>query len=112
MSIAETILTAEELEAEIQRDLDERYAFARMLAATDRVLWRLEELNRDGIGRLPGDMRALIKGSLTELPSACMEVFRESEHVQEVLDSVFAVQDLLLARYVPGYDPDEAADGE
>jgi len=26
-----------------------RYAFQRMLEATDRVLWELEEMNRDGV---------------------------------------------------------------
>jgi hypothetical protein len=94
--IDETNLAIEELEEEIRRENDRRYAFYRMLSATDRVLWRLEELNRDGIKQIPGDMRCRMKGSLTELPAACLEVFRDSEHVQEVLDSVFEMQERLF----------------
>ena len=94
--IDETNLAIEELEEEIRRENDRRYAFYRMLNATDRVLWRLEELNRDGIKMMPGDMRGRMRGSLTELPNACMEVFRDSDHVQEVLDSVFEVQERLF----------------
>src|SRR5215471_17830462 len=94
--IDETNLAIEELEEEIRRDNDRRYAFYRMLNATDRVLWRLEELNRDGIKSIPDEMRMRMRGSLTELPSACMELFRDSVHVQEVLDSVFEVQERLF----------------
>jgi hypothetical protein len=94
--IDETNLAIEELEEEIRRENDRRYAFYRMLNATDRVLWRLEELNRDGIKTIPGDMRSRMRESLTELPKACIEVYRDSEHVQEVLDSVFEVQERLF----------------
>ena len=94
--IDETNLAIEELEEEIRRENDRRYAFYRMLNATDRVLWRLEELNRDGVKVIPGDMRIRMRESLTELPAACLEIFRESDHVQEVLDSVFEVQERLF----------------
>jgi|ERR1041385_4596217 hypothetical protein len=94
--IDETNLAIEELEEEIRRENDRRYAFYRMLNATDRVLWRLEELNRDGVKVIPGDMRLRMRESLTELPAACLEIFRESDHVQEVLDSVFEVQERLF----------------
>src|SRR2546429_9304990 len=92
----ETNLAIEELEEEIGRENDRRYAFYRMLNATDRVLWRLEELNRDGVKGIPGDMRIRMRESLTELPAACLEIFRESDHVQEVLDSVFEGQERLF----------------
>jgi len=105
--IDETNLAIEELEEEIRRDNDRRYAFYRMLNATDRVLWRLEELNRDGIKQIPGDMRVKMRGSLTELPMSCMEVFRESDHVQEVLDSVFEVQERLFRWRDPQRTPDD-----
>ena len=59
--IDETNLAIEELEEEIRRENDRRYAFYRMLNATDRVLWRLEELNRDGIKVIPGDMRGRMR---------------------------------------------------
>src|SRR2546423_14572656 len=94
--IDETNLAIEELEEEIRRENDRRYAFYRMLSATDRVLWRLEELTRDGVKSIPDDMRGRMKDSLTELPSACLEVLRDSHHVQEVLDSVFEVQERLF----------------
>jgi len=105
--IDETNLAIEELEEEIRRENDRRYAFYRMLNATDRVLWRLEELNRDGIKQIPTDMRGRMKGSLTELPTSCMEVFRDSDHVQEVLDSVFEVQERLFRWRDPQRTPDD-----
>ena len=66
--------TTAELEEEIRRDNERRYAFYRMLNATDRVLWRLEELNRDGSKTIPADMRMRMRDSLTELPSSCLEI--------------------------------------
>jgi hypothetical protein len=105
--IDETNLAIEELEEEIRRENDRRYAFYRMLNATDRVLWRLEELNRDGIKQIPTGMRGRMKGSLTELPTSCMEVFRESDHVQEVLDSVFEMQERLFRWRDPQRMPDD-----
>lgn len=94
--IDETNLAIEELQEEIRRENERRYAFYRMLNATDRVLWRLEELNRDGVKTIPHDMRGRMRASLTELPASCSEVFRDSEHVQEVLDSVFEIQERLF----------------
>src|SRR5262249_43936853 len=86
----------EELEEEIRRENDRRYAFYRMLNATDRVLWRLEEVDRGGVKQIPGDMRGRMKGSVARPPTACMEGFRESRHVEEVLDSVFEVEERLF----------------
>ena len=106
--IDETNLAIEELEEEIRRENERRYAFYRMLNATDRVLWRLEELNRDGVKAIPGDMRMRMRDSLTELPNACMEVYRDSEHVQEVLDSLFEVQERLFR----WRDPQRLSDDE
>ena len=106
--IDETNLAIEELEEEIRRENDRRYAFYRMLNATDRVLWRLEELNRDGIKVVPGDMRGRMRESLTELPASCLEIFRDSTHVQEVLDSVFEVQERLFR----WRDPQRSSDDE
>src|SRR5919108_3769076 len=80
---------------------DRRYAFYRMLHATDRVLWRLEEMNRDGEKTIPDDMRERIREALTELPVSCIEVYRDSEQVQEVLDSLFDVQDRLFRSRAP-----------
>lgn len=88
--------TIEELEEEIRAENERRRAFYRMLSATDRVLWRLEELNRDGVKTLPANARIRMRATLDGLPSACLEVFRDSEVVQEVLDSVFDVQERLF----------------
>jgi hypothetical protein len=110
--IDETNLAIEELEEEIRRENDRRYAFYRMLNATDRVLWRLEELNRDGVKIIPGDMRLRMRDSLTELPNACLEVYRDSDHVQEVLDSIFEVQERLFRWRDPQRTPDEEEEVE
>lgn len=72
MSIAETNATMADLEDEIRREAARRYAFNRMLAATDRVLWRLEELNSAGVKKLPARLRGRLKGALTDLPAACV----------------------------------------
>ncbi len=105
--IDETNLAIEELEEEIRRENDRRYAFYRMLNATDRVLWRLEELNRDGVKAIPGDMRGRMRTSLSELPANCIEVYRDSDHVQEVLDSIFEVQERLFRWRDPQRMPEE-----
>jgi len=110
--IDETNLAIEELEEEIRRDNDRRYAFYRMLNATDKVLWRLEELNRDGIKVIPGDMRLKMRDSLTDLPPSCLEVYRDSDHVQDVLDSIFEVQERLFHWRDPGRSPEDEEEFE
>lgn len=94
--IADANLLIEELEEEIRRDLDRRYAFYRMLNATDRVLGRLEQMNLDGIVELPLDVQQRMRASLADLPASCMEAYVISDRVQEVLDSVFEVQERLF----------------
>lgn len=112
MSIAAAGVAIEELADEIRRENDRRYAFYRMLHATDRVLWRLEELNRDGITKLPADLAARIRPALAELPESCLEALVGGS-VQQVLDSVFEVQERLFRWRQPGRDVDgEAGDGE
>jgi hypothetical protein len=94
--IADASLAIRELEEEIRRDLDRRYAFYRMLRATDRVLWRLEQMNLDGIVELPLDVQQRMRASLADLPASCMEAYVVSARVQDVLDSVFEVQERLF----------------
>ena len=105
MSIADASLTIERLEAEVQRELDERYAFYRMLHATDRVLWRLEGLNKDGVRDLPADVGLRMHNELAGLPDPVRAELRDGT-VQAALDGVFAAQDALLALHVPGYERD------
>lgn len=109
--IDRTNTNIEELEEEIRRDNDRRYTFQRMLRATDKVLWRLEEMNRDGVKALSGRQRSEIRETLDELPAPCLDVYRDSERVQEVLDSVFELQERLFKLRFPeyGFDEDEDA---
>lgn len=109
--IDQTNTNIEELKDEIRRDNERRYAFQRMLRATDEVLWRLEEMNRDGIKTLSDGQRADIRGTIEDLPRPCLEVFRDSEKVQNVLDSVFDMQERLFKLRFPelGFDEDDDA---
>lgn len=96
-----------ELEDRIRRENDRRYAFYRMLHATDRVLWQLEEMNRDGIKTIPTDLRAAIREELVGIPPRVVDVFRDAEVVQDVLDSIFEVQERLFRWKDPGHEADE-----
>ena len=111
--IDQTNTNIEQLEEEIARDNARRYAFHRMLRATDKVLWRLEEMNRDGVKTLTGQQRVEIRESLGELPEECLLIFRDHERVQEVLDSVFELQERLFRLRHPefGLEEDEALAG-
>jgi hypothetical protein len=100
----------EEMEAEIRRENDRRNAFYRMLRATDRVLWRLEEMNRDGMKEIPDGVRAEIKDALKEVPGHCRESFQDTPVVQETLDSVFDVQEALFRWRHPEWAIEEEDD--
>lgn len=107
--IDETNLTIEQLKDEIRQENSRRYAFQRMLRATDRVLWQLEELNRDGVKTIERAQRSEIREALGELPQECLDIYRDTERVQEVLDSVFDIQECLFRNRFPeyGFDEDE-----
>jgi len=94
--IDQTNTRIEEMEADVKRENERRYAFQRMLRLTDKHLWRLEEMNRDGVKTLPPPVREEIRVTIEQLPDHCKEPFRDSEQVQETLDSVFAVQERLF----------------
>ena len=100
--IEDASVTIEALQAEIAESNRRKYAFDRWLHATDQVLWKLEDLNLEGVRRLAAGATARIRASLDELPAAYLEVFRDSERVQEVLDGVFDVQDRLFRWRSPG----------
>lgn len=108
--IDRTNTNIEELEAETRRDNDRRYAFQRMLQATDKVLWRLEEMNRDGVKVLPKDVRSDIRVALDELPQPCQDLYQDTEKVQDALDSVFDIQERLFKLRFPEYGFDEDDD--
>jgi hypothetical protein len=94
--IDRTNTSIEEMEAEVRRQNDRRYAFHRMLRATDHHLWRLEEMNRDGVRTVPSGLRDEIRETIEMLPEHCQEPFRDTEQVQETLDSLFEVQERLF----------------
>jgi hypothetical protein len=108
--IDQTNTNIEQLQEEIRLENDRRYAFQRMLKATDRVLWRLEELNRDGVKTLSNEQRGEIREQIGELPEACLDAFRDSDRVQDTLDSVFEMQERLFRIRHPEYGFDDEDD--
>lgn len=108
--IAEAALDICELEEEVAAANRHRYAFYRMLAATDRLLWRLEELNQRNMRVLPADEGARMRESLDELPVECRERFIADASVQVTLDSVFEVQEALFRWHDPTRPVEETSD--
>jgi hypothetical protein len=97
----------------LRRENRRRYAFQRMLEATDRVLWRLEELNRDGIKTVPKPVRAEIRELAGTMPPDIGAGLRDSGRVQDTLDSLFEVQERLFRWRYPDwhdFDPDQNPD--
>ena len=80
----------------LRRENRRRYAFLRMLQATDRMLWRLEEMNRDGVRTVPKRVRAEIREVVGTMPDHVAEPLRDSGHVQDTLNSLFEVQERLF----------------
>ncbi|HKW06864.1 MAG TPA: hypothetical protein VJS19_04775 [Candidatus Dormibacteraeota bacterium] len=110
--IDHTSTRIEERQTEIVRENRRRYAFHRMLQATDRMLWRLEEMNRDGIMVMPRAALTEMRGLSRMLPSRARESLRETADVQDALDSLFEVQEQLFRWRFPNWhdwDPDAEA---
>jgi hypothetical protein len=100
----------EQQQTDNRRALRRRYAFHRMLQTTDRILWRLEELNRDGVKTVPKRVREEMKDAVDEMPALAREALRDSGHVQDMLDSLFEIQERLFRWRYPDWhdwDPDE-----
>ena len=98
----------EHLSAQRRENL-RRYAFYRMLEASDRLLWRLEEMNRDGVRAVPRSLRAHIREVVGSMPGHIREPFRDGGQVQDTLDSLFEVQERLFRWRYPewkDFDPD------
>src|SRR6202158_3284817 len=101
---------SEKREPALRRQNRRRYAFQRMLEATDRVLWRLEEMNRDGVKTVPGAVRAELRGGVEALPKHVREPLRDGGQVQDTLDSLFEVQERLFRWRYPDWqdiEPEE-----
>ena len=81
-----------------------------MLKATDRILWRLEEMNRDGVKTVPKPVRAEIREVVDAMPDHVREPLRDTGGVQDTLDSLFEIQERLFRWRYPDwhdFDPDE-----
>ena len=100
----------EQHETALRRQNRRRYAFQRMLEATDQVLWRLEEMNRDGVKTVPKPVRAEIREVVDAMPDHVREPLRDTGGVQDTLDSLFEIQERLFKWRYPDWDdtePDE-----
>lgn len=96
----------------LRRAKRRRYAFQRLLAATDRVLWRLEEMNRDGVKATSRPVRQQIRELAQILPEDIGKALRDEGQVQATLDSLFDVQERLFRwRYPDWHDFDPEEDG-
>ncbi len=103
----------EQLQSANRRDSLRRYAFQRMLQATDRVLWRLEEMNRDGHKTVPARVRAELREVVEAMPDHLGEPLKDARQVQDTLDRLFEVQERLFRWRYPDwqdFDPDEQRD--
>ena len=101
----------EQQNAANRRTLRRRYAFHSMLKTTDRLLWRLEEMNRDGVKTVPKRVREEIRDAVEAMPNGVREPVRETVAVQDTLDSLFEIQERLFRWRYPewhDFDPDEA----
>jgi hypothetical protein len=110
--IDQTSSRIEKQESALRRQNRRRYAFQRMLEATDRVLWRLEEMNRDGVKTVPAPVRAELRGVVETMPNHVREPLRDRGRVQDTLDSLFEVQERLFRwRYPDWQDIEPDGDG-
>ena len=108
--IDHTSTRIEQQETALRRQNRRRYAFQRMLEATDRALWRLEEMNRDGVKTVPKPVRAEIREVVDAMPDHVREPLRDTGGVQDTLDSLFEIQERLFKWRYPDWDdtePDE-----
>ncbi|HKV89488.1 MAG TPA: hypothetical protein VJT78_15980 [Candidatus Dormibacteraeota bacterium] len=102
-----------EQESALRRRNRRRYAFQRMLKATDRVLWRLEEMNRDGVKTVPPPVRAELREVVETMPTQIRQHLRDCVQVQDTLDCLFEVQERLFRWRFPDWadvDPEGEAD--
>jgi hypothetical protein len=105
--IDQTSLMIEETRETIRQNNVRRYAFYTMLHTTDRILWRLEEMNRDGMKTLSAKARSQIREQLEELPQEIVNLYQDSSETQVVLDSIFDMQEALFKWRDPQATGDE-----
>src|SRR3989442_13799338 len=76
----------------LRRTNRRRYAFQRMLQATDRLLWRLEEMNRDGVKTVPRRVRAELRGVVAAMPNQIRETPPDTGPIQARLNLLSEAQ--------------------
>jgi hypothetical protein len=108
--IDHTSTRIEQQETALRRQNRRRYAFQRMLEATDRVLWQLEEMNRDGVKTVPAPVRTELREAVELMPEHVRESLKDSGHVQDALDSLFEIQERLFRWRYPEWDDTEPDD--
>jgi hypothetical protein len=110
--IDQTSSRIEEHEAAVRLANRRRYAFHRMLQATDRLLWRLEEMNRDGVKVVPKPVRTELHRVAETMPDRVRDVMRDTGEVQDTLDGLFELQERLFRwRYPDWHDWDPDTEG-
>src|SRR5437763_13591971 len=69
-----------------------RYAFQRMLEATDKALWRPEEMNRDGVKTVPKSVRTQLRQDVATMPNHALQPLRATGQAQNTLQNPFEFQ--------------------
>src|SRR5260370_8370482 len=103
--IDHTSTRIEEQETALRRQNRRRYAFQRMLEATDRVLWQLEEMNRDGVKTVPPVVRTELREAVELMPNHVREPLKDTGHVQDTLEGPFTGQERLFPSRHPHLAP-------
>src|SRR5260370_23040096 len=102
--IDHTSTRIEQQETALRRQNRRRYAFQRMLEATDRVLWQLEEMNRDGVKTVPPVVRTELREAVELMPLHVREPHKDNGPVQDKLDSLFEQQEHVYHSRYPCLD--------
>ena len=91
---------AQRVEAAFEDSL-RRYAHSRHMAATDRCLSILEELNLREVITVPAEVRRRIRTLLEPLPATCRGVLSSDPRTQPLLESIYRVQERLMNLHCP-----------
>ena len=97
-----------------RRDAAERRRFPALIRALDELLFELEELNVQGVVRVPAQLREQAGQLLELVPAPDPEVIRIRYRVQAMLDTLFRAQELVFRARDPQrseiFDDDLGAD--
>src|SRR5437588_785914 len=74
----------------------QRMAFRDLVHATDDLLWRLEELNLNGVREASPELHRHIEKAVSGLPIELRDAIPASASIQELLDGMFAAQERIF----------------